>query len=131
MTESQPPQQMVDEVFERDHYRCVMCSTGTGLTIGHRQATGMGGRGPKMRPYTHADFVTQCALHNAGAETWDQDRALEHGHKVRRNTLRPMSKIPFYDDATGLYWMPDDEGKRTPVLDAEAIMVILAVNFGR
>lgn len=117
-----------EATYARDGYACVECGTGAGLSWGHRQASGMGGRGSKAPALTPADGVTQCEPHNEAAEHAGQQRALALGHKVKRNTLVPMWKVPYYENRTGLFWLPDREGGRWPVPDAEARAMIAAAN---
>jgi hypothetical protein len=107
-----PPKAIVDKVFDRDHHVCVACGTPTGLTFGHRRTGGERNIGPELG-------IVQCALHNDAAESWDQTRAYENGWKIL-HTKVPAYRIPYYDFRTGLYWLPDVEGSRSPVADAEA-----------
>ncbi len=113
-------------VFERDHYRCVTCGTGTGLTYAHRVPVGMGGSSLILPP---SAGLTQCMPHNQDSDTSNgQTLALQMGWKLRSSTVNGFH-IPFYDFSTGLYWMPDDVGGRFPVADADAKARIWARNF--
>lgn len=124
-----PSKKLRDLVFTRDGFACVECGSPVGLEWGHRQSSGMGGRGSKAPELTAADGITQCARHNAAAEAEGQGRALEMGHKVTRNATRPLCLVPYHESRTNLWWLPAEDGTRLPLPDAEAVAIIRHVNF--
>lgn len=98
-------------IFERDGWRCLACGS-RDVTMQHRRAKGMGGRGQKAQPLTCADGLPLCALHNEQAEASMQAAALGLGWKLKRFSLLPASWVPYWDSLTRQWWVPDEGGQR-------------------
>ena len=112
-------------VYTRDGNRCISCGTRHGLTVQHRQATGMGGR--KRRP-SPAELVTACLPCNQGYEAAGQDAALQFGIKVRRHIgSLTVAEVPVYYPLERTWFLLDDNGDRTvcPPIFAREVMAWL------
>lgn len=92
-----------------------------GWTFQHRQASGHGGRGKKAPRLVPSDGLLLCALCNMRCESDYQEIALLAGWKLRRNTRVPSWELPYRDNVTGLWWLPDRDGFRMQVTRREAL----------
>jgi hypothetical protein len=119
---SAPTRQVRALVYERDGHRCITCGTGYGLTVQHRQATGMGGR---VRRPTPSELVTACLRDNQDYERHLQQKALQYGIKVRRNIGgMTVGQVPVYYVLERAWYLLDEEGGRTPCLPAAAAELV-------
>ena len=118
--------------YLRDGFHCVTCGTTEGLQWQHRESSGHGGRGKKAPPLTPADGVTSCWSCNPRYESDLQELALACGWKVKRNRLVPAVEIPYLDQVSGLWWLPDVFGYRGQVTGVEAVeRLMVAGNIRR
>lgn len=78
--------------YERDHFRCVSCTTMRGINFQHRKRTGMGGTA--SRP-TMVDGLTSCSICNPRYESDMQTEALAFGWKVKPWVFHP-GRVPVY-----------------------------------
>lgn len=119
---SAPTRHVRATVYERDGNRCITCGTSYGLTVQHRQATGMGGR---VRRPTPSELVTACLRDNQEYESTGQGRALQYGIKVRRNIGgMTVAQVPVYYALERAWFLLDDDGQRTPCLPAAAAELV-------
>jgi hypothetical protein len=121
-----PTKQLRALIYLRDNNQCVDCGTSDGLTFQHRESSGHGGRGKRAPELTAADGLTLCILCNQACEAAGQTRALELGYKIRRNRITPADLIPYFDGNRRAWFLPETDGSRTPIIEADAQTFLVA-----
>ena len=99
-------------LLERDGWQCVHCGQDQALSPNHRINRGMGGSKQLDRP---ANLVVICSRLNGLIESnaFYRDMALENGWKLER--WQTPEETPVFDACVGLWFMLDNDYKRTVV----------------
>jgi hypothetical protein len=126
-----PSAKVRKQTYLRDGSRCVNCGASSPLEWNHRESSGHGGRGRKAPPLTPADGVTSCGPCNSAFEHAGQAKALQLGHKIRRNRGSrlnpfPSHRIPYWDHTSQLWFLPDVDGGKTPIHNSLAQELLAA-----
>ena len=116
-----PSARVRELTYLRDGFHCVTCGRREGLQWQHRESSGHGGRGKKAAPLTPADGVTSCWSCNPRYESDLQLLALSCGWKLKRNRLVVAAEIPYFDDITRMWWLPDVFGGRVELTVVDAV----------